>query len=58
MSHMSRKNRQEVPEMAPLLDAVESSMGFLPNSMLTMAHWPELLTAFGGLGATVLQTRL
>jgi uncharacterized peroxidase-related enzyme len=31
-------------------------MGFVPNSMLTMAHWPELVTAFAGLGATVLQS--
>ena len=29
-------------------------MGFVPTSMLTMAHWPELMQAFGGLGATVL----
>ncbi|MEP1470180.1 MAG: carboxymuconolactone decarboxylase family protein [Halieaceae bacterium] len=31
-------------------------MGFLPTSMLTMAHWPELTQAFGGLGATVLHS--
>ena len=31
-------------------------MGFLPTSMLTMAHWPELTQAFGGLGATVLNS--
>lgn len=29
-------------------------MGFVPTSMLTMAHWPELLQAFGGLGNTIL----
>ena len=33
---------------------VETSMGFLPTSMLAMAHWPELTQVFGGLGATVL----
>jgi AhpD family alkylhydroperoxidase len=42
--------------MAPLLDLVESSMGFVPNSMLSMDHWTDLLAAFGGLGTTVLQT--
>ena len=31
-------------------------MGYIPNNMLSMAHWPELLTAFGGIGATILQT--
>jgi len=30
-------------------------MGFIPNSMLIMVHWPELLSAFGGLGTTLLQ---
>jgi len=29
-------------------------MGFVPDSMLTMAHWPELVQSFGALGATVL----
>ena len=56
MSQISKKQRQELPALASLLDMVEVSMGFLPNSMLTMAHWPELLGAFGGLGATVLQS--
>ena len=31
-------------------------MGFLPTSMMTMAHWPELTQAFGGLGATILNS--
>ena len=56
MSQISKKDRQELPALAPMLDMVEAGMGFVPNSMLTMAHWPELLGAFGGLGATILQT--
>ena len=28
-------------------------MGYIPNSVLTMAHWPELLTAFRGLVGTI-----
>ena len=56
MSQVSQKSRDELPEMAPLLELVEASMGFVPNSMLTMAHWPELLGAFGGLGGTILQS--
>ena len=31
-------------------------MGFLPASMMTMAHWPELTQAVGELGATVLNS--
>ena len=56
MSQISKKDRQELSALAPMLDMVEAGMGFVPNSMLTMANWPELLGAFGGLGATVLQT--
>lgn len=28
-------------------------MGYIPNSVLTMAHWPELLDAFRGLVAVI-----
>lgn len=56
MSQISKKHRQDLPALAPMLDMVEASMGFVPNSMLTMAHWPELLGAFGGLGTTMLLT--
>ncbi|MEM7779386.1 MAG: carboxymuconolactone decarboxylase family protein [Pseudomonadota bacterium] len=34
-------------------------MGYIPNSVLTMAHWPELLDAFRGLVAVIYgQSRL
>ena len=29
-------------------------MGFVPTSMLTMAHWPELLPAFSGFAGTII----
>ncbi|MEM7219511.1 MAG: carboxymuconolactone decarboxylase family protein [Pseudomonadota bacterium] len=44
------------PQFEPLFKMVEAGMGFVPNSMRTMAHWPELLQAFGGLGGTVLNS--
>ena len=56
MTHITPKQRDELPELAPMLDMVEASMGFLPTSMMTMAHWPELTQAFGGLGATILHS--
>ena len=56
MAQISKKNKEQLHALLPMLDMVEASLGFLPNSMLTMAHWPELLDAFGGLGATVLQS--
>lgn len=54
MTHITPNTREELTELEPLFQAVEASMGFVPTSMLTMAHWPELLQAFGGLGNTVL----
>ena len=54
MTHITPKTREELTELEPLFQAVEASMGFVPTSMLTMAHWPELMQAFGGLGSTIL----
>ena len=54
MTHITPKQRKESPELEPMFEMVEASMGFLPTSMLTMSHWPELTQAFGGLGATIL----
>ena len=56
MTHITPKQRKELPELEPMFQMVEASMGFLPTSMLTMAHWPELTQAFGGLGATILNS--
>jgi len=42
------KAREELADMEPIFQAVEASMGFVPTSMLTMAHWPELVQSFGG----------
>jgi AhpD family alkylhydroperoxidase len=38
--------RSAEPGLAGVFAAVEGSMGFLPNSMLTMAHMPQLPMAF------------
>lgn len=54
MTLITPKSRDELVEAEPVFELVEATMGFLPNSMLTMAHWPELLQAFAGIGGTVL----
>lgn len=46
--------RESLAAMQPLMDAVEQSMGFVPNSLLTMAHWPELLSRFAPFAGTVM----
>ena len=54
MTHITPRTRAELAELEPVFQAVEESMGFVPTSMLTMAYWPELMLAFGGLGNTIL----
>ena len=38
MTRITPKQREELPELEPMLLMVEASMGFLPTSMMTMAH--------------------
>lgn len=45
---------EELPEETQTaLRFSEILMGYVPNSVMTMAHWPELLDAFRGLVATI-----
>lgn len=46
MAHVATRPRKEVPELAAVFAAAEAAMGFVPNSMLTMAHMPQLPMAF------------
>ncbi len=54
MPHIHPVSRDGLPANAlPLLELVEGAMGFVPNSMLTMAHRPALLDSFARLAAAV-----
>lgn len=57
MPRVALVDPEAVPELAPLLAFAEQSMGFVPNSLLVMGRWPELVRAFGALAATVLAPR-
>jgi uncharacterized peroxidase-related enzyme len=46
MAHLAPIDRAEAGSLEGVFAAVEASMGFLPNSMLTMAHMPQLPMAF------------
>lgn len=37
MARLEPRNRDEVPELADVFAVAEAGMGFVPNSMLTMA---------------------
>lgn len=55
MSRLAPLNRNDVPHLEPMLELVEASMGFVPNSMFIMARRPGLVEAFAGLGLAVMQ---
>ena len=46
MAHVEPLQRQDLGELEPVLAGAEAAMGFVPNSMLTMAHMPQLTMAF------------
>ena len=54
MTLVTPKARGALSDMEPIFEMVETTMGFVPNSMLTMAHWPELLQSFGGFASGVM----
>jgi AhpD family alkylhydroperoxidase len=46
MSHVQPRSITDVPELADIFSGAEAAMGFVPNSMLTMAHMPQLPVGF------------
>jgi uncharacterized peroxidase-related enzyme len=55
LAYIAPLSLDEVPEdIRPMLAMAEARMGFIPNSLLTMARWPDLVRAFVPLVATVL----
>lgn len=47
--------REALAEFEPALEGVEQAMGFVPNSLLTLAHKPDILRAALGLFRAVQQ---
>jgi len=56
MARISSIERKQLPDFEPMFQVLDNTMGYVPNNFLSMAHWPELLGAFGSLAATILQT--
>lgn len=54
MPRIDPLDRADLPEHEETFASVEESLGVLPNSTLTMAHWPELMRAFAQLNAVVM----
>ncbi len=53
MAHVDALARDDLAALEPVLAGAEASMGFVPNSMLTMAHMPQLTMAFSMLAGVV-----
>lgn len=56
MSHLAPVPREELRRYESAFQTVEAVMGFVPRSLFTMGHRPELLEAFLGLASTVQMT--
>ena len=53
MAHIEPRPRDAVDELQGIFGGAEAAMGFVPNSMLTMAHMPQLPAAFFALTSVV-----
>ena len=49
MAHMNPLPRGEIPELEDLFAPYDTTLGFVPNSLFTMARRPEILRAFSEL---------
>lgn len=49
MANMQPLRREDVPELEALFAHYDETLSFVPNSLLTMARRPEILTAFSEL---------
>lgn len=54
MAHLPPLDMHELDELQPILAMSEATMGFVPNSMRTMAHIRQLPVAFSMLFGTVM----
>lgn len=54
MARIEPLKLEQLPESTQAaLKFSENLMGYVPNSVMTMAHWPELLSAFRGLVSVI-----
>ena len=54
MAHLPPVDMQDLDELKPILAMSEATMGFVPNSVRTMAHMRQLPAAFSVLFGTVM----
>ena len=57
MSRLQPLPREAVPGLESVFGIKEATLGFVPNSALTMARWPELARAYGELSMAISAVR-
>ena len=58
MANLDPINPESAPELEPVFDRMRAVLGFVPNSVLTMARVPGLGAAFTGLAGPILRNDL
>ena len=58
MANISPVDPDSMPELAPVFERMEAVLGFVPNSILTMARVPGLGAGFAGLAGPILRNDL
>lgn len=48
MPRLNPLSREELGELAPVIEGIESQMGYVPNSLMTLGRKPELVKAVFG----------
>lgn len=57
MARVQPLDPSEAPELSEVFRIKQQSLGFIPNSALTMARWPELARAYGALTEAIASAR-
>ncbi len=53
MTRLEPIPREDLPQYEPVFEIIEGAMGFLPSSMRTMAHVPQVLDGFNAMAMGV-----
>ena len=56
MSRLASPDQNSLYQCESALSQAQDMMGYLPNDVLSLCHWPELLQSLSGLVKTILQS--
>ena len=56
MSRLAKPDQNTLDQCEAVLSQAQATMCYLPNDVLSLCHWPELLPSLSGLVQTILQS--